>query len=68
MAVALQDPNKVRLMECIGVNPWKAKPAGWTAPTEQECAALEKRLGLQGPPIFTPLHDDVPDDEPDTAQ
>jgi hypothetical protein len=43
---ALQDPSKVRLMECIGVNPWKEKPTGWTPPTEDECAALEQKLGI----------------------
>jgi len=42
---ALQDPSKVRLMECIGVNPWKEKPTGWTPPTKEECAALEQKLG-----------------------
>lgn len=44
VADALQDPSKVRLMECIGVNPWQVKPAGWTPPTEQECAALKQKL------------------------
>ena len=32
-------------MECIGVNPWKEKPAGWSPPTEEECAHIEKILG-----------------------
>lgn len=45
IANAMQDPSKVRLMECIGVNPWKVKPAGWTPPTKEECAALEEKLG-----------------------
>ena len=43
----MQDPRKVRLMECIGVNPWKEKPAGWTPPTEEECNQLKRVLGAE---------------------
>ena len=46
IADAMQNPSKVRLMECIGVNPWKVKPAGWTPPTDEECAALRQKLGV----------------------
>jgi hypothetical protein len=46
VANAMQDPSKVRLMECIGVNPWEVKPAGWTPPTKEECTALEQKLGV----------------------
>lgn len=45
VADAMQDPDKVRLMECIGVYLWKVRPDGWTAPTEGECAALKQKLG-----------------------
>ncbi|HEY3987971.1 MAG TPA: hypothetical protein VGM02_01650 [Acidobacteriaceae bacterium] len=45
IAQVMQDPSKVRLLECMGVNPWKEKPAGWTPPTDQECAALKAKLG-----------------------
>ena len=44
---ALRDPNKVRLMECIGVNPWKVKPAGWTPPSEEECALIKNELDVE---------------------
>ncbi|WP_128106534.1 hypothetical protein [Azoarcus sp. DN11] len=44
---AMQDPRKVRLMECMGVNPWKEKPAGWTPPTEGECNQLKQVLGAE---------------------
>lgn len=40
LSKALQDPSKVRLLECMGVNPWNVKPVGWTPPTKEECAAL----------------------------
>lgn len=45
VAHAMQDPSKMRLMECMGVNPWKVKAVGWTPPTKQECAALKAKLG-----------------------
>lgn len=48
---AMQDPRKVRLMECIGVDPWKVKPAGWKPPTEEECSQLNQALD---PAIKTP--------------
>lgn len=44
---AMQDPRKVRLMECIGVNPWKVKPARWVPPTEEECNQLKQVLGAE---------------------
>ena len=44
---AMQDPRKVRLMECMGVNPCKEKPAGWTSPTEEECNQLKQVLGAE---------------------
>lgn len=53
IAEAMQDPDKVRLMECIGVNPWKVKPNGWTPPTKRECAALEQKLGDKAGPKET---------------
>jgi hypothetical protein len=40
LANVMQDPSKVRMIECIGVNPWQVKPAGWTPPTKEECIAL----------------------------
>jgi hypothetical protein len=44
---AMQDPRKVRLMECVGVNPWKVKPDGWTPPTKEECDQLKRVLGSE---------------------
>lgn len=44
---AMQDPRKVRLMECMGVNPWQKKPTGWTPPTEEECNQLKQTLGTE---------------------
>lgn len=41
---AMQDSDKVRLMECIGVNPWKVKPDGWIAPTKNECTLLQQKM------------------------
>ena len=41
---AMQDPDKMRLMECIGINPWKEKPTGWTPPTTGECNAVKRKL------------------------
>ncbi|MEZ2346874.1 hypothetical protein [Terriglobus sp. RCC_193] len=54
VSTALQDPDKVRLMECIGVNPWKEKPSGWTSPTVEECSALQEKLGATPDAIGTP--------------
>ncbi len=45
IAEAMKDPDKTRLMECTGVNPWKVKPTGWTAPTDAECEALKQKFG-----------------------
>lgn len=47
MEAAMQDPRKVRLMECIGVNPWKVKPVGWAPPSEEECDRLKQVLGAE---------------------
>lgn len=47
LEVALQDPRKARLMECIGVNPWEVRPADWTPPTEVECDQLKQVLGAE---------------------
>mgnify|MGYP003597689415 FL=1 len=44
---AMQDPRKVRLMECMGINPWKEKPAMWSPPTEDECNQLTLVLGAE---------------------
>ncbi|WP_426369877.1 hypothetical protein [Pseudocolwellia sp. HL-MZ7] len=41
---AMKDPRKIRLLECEGINPWKTKPNGWTKPTKNECAELNKIL------------------------
>lgn len=45
-SAAMQDPRKVRLMECMGDKIYKdgSYPAGWTPPTEPECATLEAAL------------------------
>ena len=43
---SMKDPRKVRMMECMGVDVWKEKPDGWTAPTAEECAALKAELGV----------------------
>ncbi|PSV22785.1 hypothetical protein C0W44_05480 [Photobacterium leiognathi subsp. mandapamensis] len=40
----LKDPRKRRLLECKGIDPYKIKPEGWTAPTKQECDVIEKQL------------------------
>jgi hypothetical protein len=45
ISAAMQDPSKVRLMECVGVNTWEVKPAGWVPPTKEECALLQQKLG-----------------------
>jgi hypothetical protein len=37
---AMKDPEKIRLLECEGIDPWKTKPNGWTPPTKNECAEL----------------------------
>jgi hypothetical protein len=63
VADALQDPSKVRFMECIGVNPWKVKPAGWTPPTEQECAALKQKLGAAADAKETAVIPEAPSNE-----
>jgi hypothetical protein len=44
---SLQNPNNQRRMECIGVNPWKTKPNGWTPPTVKECAALAPNVPVE---------------------
>ena len=44
MSKVMQDPEKLRYMECMGINPWKQKPAGWTAPTAEECSSIEQDL------------------------
>jgi hypothetical protein len=46
LSTALNDPNKRRLMECIGVKVWAHPPAGWTAPTQKECYQLERMMGI----------------------
>lgn len=47
IGTAMQDPRKVRLMECIGVNPWKVKPDGWISPTVEECDQLKQVLSAE---------------------
>ena len=39
LAAAMNDPRKMRLMECMGAG-YEVAPAGWRPPTEAECAAL----------------------------
>jgi len=34
-------------MECMGINPWKEKPAMWAPPTEGECNQLTLVLGAE---------------------
>lgn len=68
IANAMQDPSKTRLMECIGVNPWQVKPAGWTPPTKEECAALEQKLGAAADAkTATPLPD-APSEKDNSVQ
>lgn len=43
---ALKDPKKVRLIECLGVNPYAVRPSNWKAPTEEECDELQRSMGL----------------------
>lgn len=47
LAEAMKDPRKVRLMECMGINPWQVKPTGWTSPTDTECNQLKKVLDAE---------------------
>lgn len=44
---AMQDPRKVRLMECLAVDTWEVKPNGWTPPTDDECNQLKQVLGSE---------------------
>jgi hypothetical protein len=50
VSAAKQNPAEVRLMECIGVNPWQIKPKDWVPPTEEECVALKQKLGMAADP------------------
>jgi hypothetical protein len=44
---AMKDPRKVRLMECMGINPWEVKPAGWVPPTKEECTQIQQVLSAE---------------------
>lgn len=43
---SLKDPDKRRMMECIGVQVYQTPPDGWTPPTEEECQSLKERLQI----------------------
>lgn len=42
--VALRNPTKRRLLECLGINVYDVYSANWTAPTDAECKDVESRL------------------------
>lgn len=48
LSKAMEDPDKVRLMECMGVQVYKEVPDGWVPPTDGECDSLKEKLGAVG--------------------
>jgi len=57
-AKAMEDPDKRRLMECIGVEVYKTKPYGWTPPSTQECDQLNAKFGIDKNEEFQHLDSD----------